>query len=513
MAMKHLLAAVTWLLLVVACGSSPSSTPAAENAPAAISVTRWTEKTELFAEYPPLVVDQMSRFAIHLTRLDSFEPVAQGTVEVQLRESGSQSERFRADAPSQPGIFGVDVRPARSGRHDLIIVLRAAGLTDQHRIGVVTVHANASAAQAADREEQQEAGGISFLKEQQWTLDFATEVVREESVRASVRVPAEIQARPDGAADVVVPLDGRLADVAAVEAGATVTQGQELARLLPRPAAPDQLPQLDRARAEAAARLELAQRDRERAERLVEVGAAPHKRLEQARAAEKQAAAEMRAAEASLAHYGVSRTAQGVSTEAGLFVLRSPIAGVIAARRAASGENVAAGSVLFQIVDASHVHVLGRIPEASAAQARETRAAEIEIPGLQQVVSAGRLVSVGKVLDPQSRTLPIMFALDNRRLQAPVGQAVFLRLLMDQTAPKPVVPTTAIVDDGGRPVLFVQREGESFERRPVTLGLRAANVVQIIEGVSPGERVVTKGAYLVRLASLSTEAPAHGHVH
>jgi hypothetical protein len=47
----------------------------------------------------------------------------------------------------------------------------------------------------------------------------------------------------------------------------------------------------------------------------------------------------------------------------------------------------------------------------------------------------------------------------------------------------------------------------------VTLGARAGNVVQVMSGVSAGERVVTKGAYLVRLASLSTQVPSHGHVH
>jgi cobalt-zinc-cadmium efflux system membrane fusion protein len=59
----------------------------------------------------------------------------------------------------------------------------------------------------------------------------------------------------------------------------------------------------------------------------------------------------------------------------------------------------------------------------------------------------------------------------------------------------------------------VQRGGETFERRTVTLGARSGDTVQIVEGVKAGERVVTKGAYLVRLASLSTSVPAHGHVH
>lgn len=517
MAVKQRLRSLYWFAMVgwllAACGTPPPSTSTADDEPEPLSVSRWTDETELFTEYPPLVVGRTSRFAIHLTSLESFEPVSEGTVEVQLRPPTSRGETFRVDGPSQPGIFGVDVRPGRPGRRDLVIVLRAPGLTDEHHVGAVDVHANVAAARAADHDEAEDAATISFLKEQQWTLDFATEVVSERAVRASVRVPAEIVARPGGTADVVAPVDGRLIRVAAADTGATVAKGQELVRLLPPPSAPGELPQLDQMRAEAVASLELAQRDRGRAERLVSVGAAPHKRLDEARAAEAQAVARMRAAEARLEHYGASRTAQGEPAEEGLFVLRAPIAGVVAMREATTGANVAAGSVLFRVVDASRVHVRGRIPEASAVQARSVRSAEIEIPGRQQIALAGRLAGVGKVLDAPSRTLPITFALDNRRLEVPVGQAVFLRLLMNETAPRPVVPPIAIVDDGGRPIVFVQRAGETFERRPVTLGARTGDLVQVIDGLEPGERVVTKGAYLVRLASLSAQAPAHGHVH
>jgi len=77
----------------------------------------------------------------------------------------------------------------------------------------------------------------------------------------------------------------------------------------------------------------------------------------------------------------------------------------------------------------------------------------------------------------------------------------------------PVVPESAIVDDGGRPVIFIQQAGESFLRRPVKLGIREGGLVQVLEGASPGERVVTRGAHLVRLSAMCSQVPAHGHVH
>jgi RND family efflux transporter MFP subunit len=393
-----------------------------------------------------------------------------------------------------------------------VIVLRAAGLNDEHRVGEIDVHPTAEAARAAAPAGGEDAPGISFLKEQQWSLDFGTALVKEQAVRESIRVPARIEARPGGAADVVAPIDGRLTRVVEVALGASVSRGLELARLLPPPSAPADLPQLQRARAEAQTALALASRDRERAERLTSAGAAPAKRLDEARSTEEQARARVTAAEASLAQYNAAR-AGGATDAEGLFIVRAPVSGVIAQRDAATGANVTAGSVLFRVVDAAQVHVVGQVPEAEAARARLAQAAEIEIAGQPDRVPTGRLVSVGKVLDPQSRTLPITFAFDNQALGLPVGQAAFLHLLMETTQPRPVVPAAAIVDDAGRPIVFVQREGETFERRAVTLGPRSGDVVQTTEGVKAGERVVTKGAYLVRLASLSTSVPAHGHVH
>ena len=186
-----------------------------------LSVTRWTDKTELFAEYPPLAVGETSRFAIHLTRLDSFKALTEGRVEVHLRGGTAPAEVFRVDAPSRPGIFGVDVKPARAGTREMVIVLHAAGLNDEHRVGQVDVHATAEAARSAASKAGDETPGISFLKEQQWSLDFGTALVREQSVRESIRVPGRLEARPGGAADVAAPIDGRLTRVLDVALGTT----------------------------------------------------------------------------------------------------------------------------------------------------------------------------------------------------------------------------------------------------------------------------------------------------
>jgi membrane fusion protein, heavy metal efflux system len=509
--MKYLSLIVLLCSVGLGCRSdAPASAPVEEEGPDPLSVTRWTGKTELFAEYPSLVAGQTSRFAIHLTTLEPFKAVTDGTMEVQLRAADGQIESFSAKGPSRPGIFGVDVTPVRAGKRDLIIAWQSSALSDTHNVGPVEVFADAAAAAAAAPAEA-EGEAISFLKEQQWALDFATAVVQEKPLRASLRVPGEIVPGPGGEADVRAPFDGRLVSAVSLAAGAPVSRGQELARIQPPPGAPADLPQLERGRAQATSALEFATRDRERAERLVAAGAAPQRRLEEARAAEAQATAAVRAAAAQLEQFNTSRTA-GTGSTAGAFVIRAPISGVIVRREATPGMNVISGAPLFHLIDPSVVHVVGHVPEAQLGRARVTANAQIEVPNTAVMLPAGKVVSVGRVVDPQSRTVPITFAADNRVLGLAVGQSVFLHLLMNETTPAPVVPASALVDDAGRPIVFVQVEGESFERRPVTVGAREGEFVQV-SGVKSGEHVVTKGAHLVRLASLSTSVPAHGHVH
>ena len=139
--------------------------------------------------------------------------------------------------------------------------------------------------------------------------------------------------------------------------------------------------------------------------------------------------------------------------------------------------------------------------------------AELEVPGLGIPIPLDRLVAVGRVLEPRARTVPIIYALREPDRRLAIGQAVTLRLFVGAATEAITVPESAIVDDAGQPVVFVQTGGERFDRRAVQLGNRESGLVQILGDVSPGERVVVSGAPLIRLAALSPKVPAHGHTH
>jgi len=476
-----------------------------------VAVTHWTSQTELFIEYPVPVAGETGRAAIHLTLLDDFSPLTEGEAVVELQDISSGTVLRFTGPLSRPGIFGADIRVDEPGDYSMIVAIRTPTLEDEHRLGTVTVHPADAVLEPEDDAGDEE---ITFLKEQQWALEFATEAVVTRALRKSLAVPAKIHARTGGRALITAPVSGRVEVSSTIPAvGTLVEKGAVLARLFPRSSSPVDRASLEFAVTEAIEQHGLAVKQLERAERLVSARALPARRLLEAQAAERTATARRRSAEASLAQYEAIRQADGAVATDLLFDLRAPLTGVIASSRATRGASVEEGEMLFEVVAVDQVHVVGAVPESEVVLLRELRGAELDVSGSDQPIPLDRLVSVGRVLDTRSRTASVIYELDNRELALSIGQAVELRLFATDAAPGPAIPETAVVDDGGRSVVFVQTGGESFERRPVTLGAHEGGYLHALNGIEAGERLVSRGAYLIRLAAMSTEIPEHGHAH
>jgi membrane fusion protein, heavy metal efflux system len=495
--------------LVAACTAAPVPAPPAADEPPAISVTVWTDRTELFMEYPPLVAGENARFAIHLTNLGDFSPLREGRVVV--RFEGERIDHFEVDGPSTPGIFSVDVVVPPARRYQLAVEVHTPDVVDEHRLGAVTVHDSAEAALAAV--EASEEGATAFLKEQQWTLDFATMPVGDEARREVIVVPATIEPRAGGSAEVRALATGRVASGGDQPAGTRVGRGSVLAELIVRNERIGEAPILTLELSNAETELRLAEQTLARIERLAEAGAIPERRLEEARVGRDTAGARVQIAREQLRHLELSRSGDGTGEPGERVVVRAPIDGVIAESSATRGATVEAGQVLYRIVALDRVHVVGAISEQHLPRVQEVVEAEVVAPGLD-AVRTSRLVSRGRVVDRESRSVPMVFAIDAPPAALAIGQAVSLRLLAPGDATGVSIPVSAVVDDAGQPIVFVQAGGESFERRPVRVGgPREGGYVHIVDGLAPGERIVTRGAHLVRLAALSPQTPGHGHVH
>jgi membrane fusion protein, heavy metal efflux system len=493
------------------CSQNPQASAQAQKAAEAepLRETRWTGNGELFVEYPALVSNQKSRFAVHLTRLRDFKAVKDAACEVHLTRD-SVPEVYPCDPSTHPGIFGANVQPKSAGEANLSIVVHGRDLNDTFDVGTVRIAADAASAEKPPEAKEET---ITFTKEQQWALDFGTEIAVEQGLRDNLRVAAETLPRTGGEVAVIAPIAGRLVVEKTFPVGTAIEKGTQLASIVPPTGTLVDLATLQFAEAEATVTLEQAQRDRARAERLLNAGAVPARRAEEARAVEATAQARLQSAKTRLAQYDATRSADGAEAGIRRFAVRAPITGIFSESTAVSGANVEVGTILFRIVDINTLFVSGVVPESELAKLRQLSGAEIEMPGTGQIRQASRLVSVGRLVDSSTRTVPVTYETDNRDHRLAVNQTVFLRLLLAPATKSPVVPEAAIIDDAGRPVVFVQRAGETFLRRPVKLGVRNSGLVQVVEGLNPGDRVVTKGAYLIRLSTMSSAVPAHGHVH
>ena len=498
--------------LLIGCrGQSQDDTALEEeHAHGGTSVTLWTENTELFMEYPSLVVGESAGFAVHLTNLRDFKPVTSGRLTTVFKKANGERVTVVAEAPSYPGIFRPVVTFEEAGVYDMELRLEGSQVEDIIHVSDVRVYANEA---AIPHEEEPDSGEdlISFLKEQQWRIVFRTEPAQIRKLAASVKAVGEILPRTQSHAEVPALVNGIIladqnSDIPSV--GTWVRKGDVLAVISP-PA--DTESGITRIRNEYL----LAKAEFERTQRLFEQQAIPKRRMDEAKLKY----------EARKASYDV--IAQQVDFGFGqkhgeiaalYFHLKAPIDGVIEETHFRSGQTVQAGQGLFTITNPKRVWLKAQVPLARIGLIKNARDASFRVEGYTQEFSAsqlnGRLISIGSIADKASRTVPVIFELDNPDNKLKINMFAEVSVKTGDVIETPAIPTDAVFDDNGIPVAYVQVEGEAFAKRVLQTGITDRGFTQILTGLAEGERVVTVGGYQVRLALLSTSLPTgHGHEH
>lgn len=519
---QHLVLPLCAALLLGGCGqgrqdggtaraASVAQSPPGEAAHPLARYTVFGAHSEVFVEAPSLAVGEDARLAVHVTRLGDFSALGAAQVTLTLSGGGQPDEVFfPGDAP-QPGIYPLTLRPAAGALRELSIEVVTADFRERHTLGRIAVHSNHDA-HAHDEDSHPEAGGevIAFSKERQWKSDFATIAVATRPLRTVLPATGTLRARPDGEAWLTAPLAGQIqAGRNFPRLGQHVRQGEILAYLAPRLGGETDLASLRAALARSRVEADLAERELARLEGLWADEAIPEKRVFAARAGAAAARAELEAAQARLGQYG------GASSGA---PLRAPVSGIIAESRSAPGAWAQEGAPLFHIADRRVLWLELRVAEADAARLTAPDGAYFRIDGVEQgfTVTPGkeaRLIAVGGAIDPLSRTLPVVFEFAARDERLRIGMAVKAEVFAGAARAATAIPATAVVDDNGAPTVYLMRDGEAFERRTVRLGIRAGEWVEVLDGLTPGQRVVARGAWLVRLAAARGGDIGHGHSH
>lgn len=237
----------------------------------------------------------------------------------------------------------------------------------------------------------------------------------------------------------------------------------------------------------------------ERGRALLDNEVIARKDYEAAEADYRQATAETRRASLRMGNLNASGSGSG------RFLLRAPVAGVIADKQVNLGLEVRPdlANPLFVITDMTHLWVIVDLPERSIGNIRPGQAISIKTDAYPEEQFAGKVERVGLALDPATRRIQVRCSVRNpdKRLRPEMFARV--AFLADDNRKGVQVPNTSLIADGIYSYLFVENRPGTFEKRRVNVALKGNDSSFIDSGIAGGDRVVTEGALL-----LNSEVPS-----
>jgi cobalt-zinc-cadmium efflux system membrane fusion protein len=363
---------------------------------------------------------------------------------------------------------------------------------------------------AEDEKSKSESNAVEMTSEAQQRAGVAVTPVTTVPMTQFLRVTGSVQPVDSSIAHVRPLARGRLLEVR-VKLGDRVTSGQVLAQF-DNIDAGEFIAQYNAARSERqrlTIQLAAQQRQVERNRRLAEIGASPQKDYEFS-LAEQQALEEtvrgqdstIAAISARLRRFGINEADAGTSATTSI---RAPFAGVISHMDAAPGEVVDGRAELFSVADLSTVYVQAQVYEKDLGSVRVGQSASIVTDAYPGLHFPGRVVSVGDLIDPQTRTVAVRCQVPN-----PNGR---LKLDMFGTIQFPTstrratlsVPADAIQTIDNKTVVFAQTSPTHFAARAVEAGVTDQGRTEIRGGLTKDDKIVSRGAFAVKSVLLAKD--------
>ena len=343
-----------------------------------------------------------------------------------------------------------------------------------------------------------------------------TEIVVPQAIAGVIAATGKILV-PENRVAVIGPVnEGRIVRLYAGQ-GTRVRKGQKLADLESADidqAEADYLKALadhENARRSSAAEIKLAQENYDRAKLLYEqritagknLQAAEHD-LEVAKAAAENSIngtnASLIAARRHLLILGLKDSAIDSLSKrtdlASVFSLNSPIDGIVVERNATVGASVGTDANLFKIIDLSRVWIDANVFEKDLQQVRPGQEVKLTVPAFPGATFSGRVILINSVVDPDTRTVKVRTEVANPdgRLKPDMFANVQIVTALNRTAIS--IPQSAVLNDEGKTVVFIA-EGNGYKKRQVQAGIQSNDRVEIVDGLTAGDKVVVKGNYLL----------------
>jgi membrane fusion protein, heavy metal efflux system len=307
-----------------------------------------------------------------------------------------------------------------------------------------------------------------------------------------LRVAGQIDFDEQALTRIGASVTGRVTHIHA-KLGDVVTKGDTLAQINSSELSSSQLAYL-KARSE----MELHRRNVERAKTLFAADVISAAELQRRENEYEIASAETRAAQDQLRVLGVSSKAiERLSSTGSIDSVSTVVAtipGVVVDRKIATGQVVQPSDVMFTVADLSRVWAVAQVPEQQVSQVKVGQAVSIEVPALSNDKLVGKLIYVGQTVNPDTRTVLVRTELDNKggRLKPSM-----LASMLIESAPvqRVVVPSTAVVREEDSDHVFVAEANNHFRLISVRLAPEHNGQRVVLEGLKPGMRIVSNGAF------------------
>jgi cobalt-zinc-cadmium efflux system membrane fusion protein len=299
---------------------------------------------------------------------------------------------------------------------------------------------------------------------------------------ATLRAPAHVEFRDGAVSQLGAPFDGRVVKVH-VHTGETVRVGDPLVTL--------DCPDAASVRAAvdtAAASLREARVALDRERRMLEQGIGIEREKLAAETRVAGLEAELHRAEAGAVFIG-----PGSGTT---IIIRAPMAGIVITRKATEGMAVQrSADPLVEIGNPTALWVVADVFERDLAVVRQGAVARVELPSIEGTLD-GRVASIGTVVSTGLRTAPVRIAVPSEVGHLRPG--MYGRAEVSLAASGGLtLPIEAVLVKGKDTVVYIERNPTTFERRPIVVGQPVNGRVPVISGVSPGDRIVVRGALLL----------------
>src|SRR5256886_4542771 len=175
----------------------------------------------------------------------------------------------------------------------------------------------------------------------------------------------------------------------------------------------------------------------------------------------------------------------------------APATGDVIEKKIINGQRVQAGQELYRIADHSHLWVVADVAEADLSAIRMGTRANVTVRAYAAQPIEGEVTFIYPELRAETRTARVRIEIPNPDGRLKIDMYADVVFQVGATEPLPAVPASAVIDSGTRQVVLVAKGEGRFEPRPVKLGMRGDGYVEVLEGVSKGEEVVTSATFLI----------------